>query len=71
MANKELTLGSLFSGSEGFELGGILAAYIFLLMLYSSLTISPNPRKKLPLRNETAQYENAIFREKTLSVCVE
>ena len=25
VANKELTLGSLFSGSGGFELGGILA----------------------------------------------
>ena len=25
MANKKLTLGSLFSGSGGFELGGILA----------------------------------------------
>ena len=48
MANKELTLGSLFSGSGGFELGGILAG---IMPVFSS-EIEPFPirvtEKRLP-----------------------
>ena len=48
MANKELTLGSLFSGSGGFELGGILAG---IKPVFSS-EIEPFPirvtEKRLP-----------------------
>lgn len=48
VANKELTLGSLFSGSGGFELGGILAG---IMPVFSS-EIEPFPirvtEKRLP-----------------------